>query len=82
MKRKPPKYRSKKKWLRLSDVPTYIYDVVGVKVSRASVYNWTKNGRIAYDGRKIVLRMQIRGVQKFTQEEWVDKFIQEFQESI
>ncbi len=68
-----------KKFLRLKDVPLYIKDKTGVDVCRATVYNWATHGRIAYDGRRIILQVERRIPVRTTTEQWVDNFLQEFQ---
>lgn len=68
-----------KKYLRLKDVPLYVKDKTGVEICRATVYNWATNGRIAYDGSKVVLQTERKTPIRVTTEAWVDSFLQEFQ---
>lgn len=69
----------RKKYLRLKDVGLYIKERTGLDVCRATVYNWTTKGRIAYDGRRIILQTVCKLPVRVTTEEWVEDFLQEFQ---
>jgi len=66
--------------LRLKDVGAYIKEKIGVNICRATIYNWTTNGRIAYDGRRVLLRTAAKCPIRTTTEEWVDEFLKEFQD--
>lgn len=69
----------KKKYLRLKDVGDYIYERVGVRFCKATIYNWMNNGRVNYSGKKVKLRTEKRASVNVTTEEWVDEFMEEFQ---
>lgn len=66
-------------YLRLKDVAAYVYERTGLRVARATVYNWVTKGRVAYDGRKIVLKTKCSCPVRITTEKWIDEFMQEFQ---
>lgn len=72
--------KEEKKPLRLKDVPAYIKHKIGIDICRATIYNWITHGRIAYDGRRVVLRTTRKTLVYTTTEQWVDDFLQEFQE--
>jgi hypothetical protein len=68
------------KWLRIRDIPLYVEAKTGVKIARATAYNWTTKGRITYDGDRKVLQTKMRSTLKLTTEQWIDDFLQEFQD--
>jgi predicted DNA-binding transcriptional regulator AlpA len=67
------------KWLRLRDVHLYVQEKTGMDVSRATVYNWVKQGRLAYDGKRVKLKTRKGVAYCVTCERWVDEFIRDFQ---
>lgn len=75
-----PFKQDRKDWLRIPDVPKYVWAKVGVKISRDTAYRWVKSGRVNYSGQRIRLQTQKRLFLNLTTEEWVDEFIKEFQE--
>jgi len=70
----------RKDWLRIPDIPKYVFATVGIKISRSTAYYWVNIGRTTYDNRRIMLKSQERLFINYTTEEWVDEFIKEFQE--
>lgn len=67
-------------WLRVSDISAYVEHRTGVGVHRTTIYHWIHKGRMAYSGETVKLRVEKRRCIYFTTEEWLDEFLQEFQD--
>jgi len=68
-----------RKWLRLKDVPNYIYAKTGLMFNVATVRKWAdpRSGKMSYSmERKILKAVKQFGIW-VTTEEWVDIFIEE-----
>jgi hypothetical protein len=65
-------------WLRLVDVPAYIYHVTGDDLlCTGTIRRWMTRGKSGYDGRLIRLRYNLRGRthMMMTRKMWVDEFL-------
>lgn len=63
--------------IKLDDVTRVIFELIGVKRTRSTVYNWAKNGRASYAGVIIKLRTTMRLRRLYTTRQWVLDFIKE-----
>jgi len=63
----PPAIRT----MSLGQVPDYVLTKHRIKVTRQTIYNWTKQGRGG-----IILKVVTDGLgRRFTTEQWVDTFV-------
>ncbi len=63
--------------MKLDDIPKLILELTGVTVCRATVYNWTKNGRQNYVGGMTKLKTTRRLGRYYSTKQWVLDFIKE-----
>ncbi len=61
--------------IKLDDIPPIIYELTGVNRCRATIYNWAKKGRHAYDGTMLKLTTSKRLGRLYTTRAWVEIFI-------
>lgn len=61
--------------IKLEDIPPIIREMTGVDRCRATVYNWAKKGRAAYDGTTVKLTTSKRLGALYTTRAWLDIFI-------
>lgn len=63
--------------IKLGRVPAMILDLTGVYRGRATVYNWSKKGRINQNGQRVTLKTYKRLGQLYTTKQNVIDFIRD-----
>ena len=64
-------------YMLIRDVPKFIMEEVGVDVSLAAIYNWTRGEATDYLGKKLTLRTMRRIGTKYTTKRWVREFMEQ-----
>jgi len=61
--------------IKLNDVPKVLLELTGVFRCRATVYNWARNGRPDYTGKKVKLKTCKRVGSLYTSQDWLIEFL-------
>lgn len=64
-----------KQLMKIADVPTLVYKLIGIKRTRTCIHEWIRVGRINSDGERIKLKTTKRLGFLYTTSKWVEEFI-------
>ena len=62
-------------YIKIPDVLLLVKKITGQTRTRATAYNWIKDGKRSYSGEKVHLRAKKRMGQMYTTERWVRDFL-------
>jgi hypothetical protein len=62
-------------YMALHSVAKRVHELTGILVTRATVYNWVKTGRIGLGATRVKLHTVKRCGRRWTTEEWLNEFL-------